>query len=137
MTRVDHGELNYDIDGFTQYLVNAKAIGILLFWKDVEDFTTLFGEQERIKTAEKIYSRYLAPGAEFEITALSEHAKQVQATLDKPSDDLFEQMQVEAYNLMLFQLFPEFWEAIKKQGDSSGASASKLTEATMLSEVLK
>ena len=64
--------LSYDIDGFSQYLAQVKAIPTLLFWKDVEDYTTLFGVQERSETAKKIFERYLKKGAEYEVASRSD-----------------------------------------------------------------
>ena len=68
----DASVLTYDVDGFAEYLAQTKALGTLLFWKDAEDYTTLFGTQERVKTAEKIYTRYLAKGSEFELNGATE-----------------------------------------------------------------
>ena len=44
----------YDIDGFSQFLAQQKAISTLLFWKEAEDFSTLFGNAEKVTTAQKI-----------------------------------------------------------------------------------
>lgn len=65
----DRKALSYDVDGFAKFLADNKAISTLLFWKEVEDFTTLFGVQERAKAAEKIFERYLKEGAEYEVCA--------------------------------------------------------------------
>ena len=112
----DDQKLQYDVDGFAQFLANRKSIATLLLWKDVEDYATLFGVQERAAAAEKIFTRYIRPGAEYELTALSEQVvKDIKEQLDNPPDDLFTELQAVAYNMMLFELFPAFWNEIKQQ----------------------
>lgn len=115
-SKADEAPMSYDIDGFSQFLAQQKAVSTLLFWKDAEDYTTLFGAQERSKTAEKIFQRYLEKGAEYEITGLAEaQRKKVKDELGSPSEEIFVDLQEECYNTMLFELFPAFWEAVKQQ----------------------
>jgi len=128
--------LDYTIEGFVKFLTDSKAVNTLLFWKDAEEYSTLFGDEERKVSAEKIYERYLKPGAEFEMTSVSgETSKEISEALGNPPDTLFENLQQEAYGLMLFELFPRFWEAIKEQ-EKKEAHRSQLTEKTTLKEVL-
>lgn len=133
----DASVLTYDVDGFAEYLAQTKALGTLLFWKDAEDYTTLFGTQERVKTAEKIYTRYLAKGSEFELNgATEEQIAAVQAQMKEPPEEIFVTLQEGAYNQMQFQLFPAFWEYIKQQDKSGGKRKSAITEKTTLREII-
>ena len=115
--------LSYDIDGFTSFLSEKKALSTLLFWKDVEDYTALFGVQERVRTAEKIFERYIKAGAEYEVTCTPAIINDIEGQLDNPPEELFNVLQQEAYNTMLFELFPAFWEAVKTQARSRCTAA--------------
>ena len=127
-----------DVDGFSQFLAEQKALPTLLFWKDAEDFTTLFGVQERAESAKKIFDRYLKTGADYEVHASQQAINDIIKSLGEPPEDLFEPLQQDSYNTMLFELFPAFWEAIKKQDVAEGSSKrSQLTTKTTLAEVLK
>jgi len=129
--------LEYGIEGFVKFLTDSKAVNTLLFWKDAEEYSTLFGDEERKVSAEKIYERYLKPGAEFEMTSVSaETSKAISQALANPPDTLFENLQQEAYGLMLFELFPRFWESIKEQDKEGNAARSQLTEKTTLKDIL-
>ena len=131
-------EINADVDGFSQFLAEQKALPTLLFWKDAEDFTTLFGVQERAESAKKIFERYLKTGADYEVHASQQAINDIIKSLGEPPEDLFEPLQQDSYNTMLFELFPAFWEAIKKQDVAEGSSKrSQLTTKTTLAEVLK
>jgi len=132
-------KLNYDVDGFSTYLAESKSISTLLFWKECEDYTTLFGVQERAKTAEKIYERYIMEGAEFEVASKDAAVvNSIKAQLANPPEELFVELQQEAYNSMLFELFPAFWEQIKKQDAESNTSRqSNITADTTLAQIIK
>lgn len=131
------GSIGYDVDGFATFLSQVKALGALLFWKDAEEFGSIFGKKERCIMAEKIWGRYLEPGAEFEVTSLSSHSKDIKAQLKEPPEDLFEALQAEAHSMMLFELFPRFWDAVKSQEDAAGGRKSTITQDSTLKGVLK
>lgn len=130
-------ELEYNIEGFAQYLASTRSLNTLLFWKDTEEYCTLFGQQEREQAATKIFERYLVPGSEHEVTTLQgDHCARIKSELNDPPDDLFVALQQEAYGLMLFELFPNFWEAVKAQDREGGRDKrSKMTSSTTLKEV--
>ena len=77
-------------------------------------------------------------GAAFEVTSLQgEHCKRIKEELaDSPSEELFLPLQQEAYGIMLFDLFPRFWEAVKEQDMISKKKGTTLTADTNLSDVL-
>ena len=130
--------LQYDIRGFVLYLSRIKALQTLLFWKDAEEFTTLFGGQERKEAAKKVYERYLKAGAEYEVVSLKkDRLADLTKQLDDPPEDIFESLQQEAYGSMLFELFPRFWEEVKNQDREGKQQRSKLTAATTLNEVIQ
>lgn len=104
------------MDGFATFLADTKSLSALLFWKEAEDYTTLFGVQERQAAAEKIFDRYLKVGAEYEVTGITDQIRKVVVDqLKSPDEEMFTDLQKNAYDTMLFELFPAFWEAIKKQ----------------------
>ena len=49
------------------------------------------------------------------------------------SDELFGELQSEAYSIMLFELFPRFYDACKEE--QAAGHKSEITAATTLSEV--
>ena len=60
MQSLDRGQkstFSYDVEGFADFLSANKALATLLFWKDAEEYSTLFGSDERKNTAEKICKR--------------------------------------------------------------------------------
>ena len=57
-------------------------------------------------------------------TLQGEHCNRIKKELDNPPDDLFIELQQEAYGMMLFELFPRFWEAVKTQ-DKQGGRAKR------------
>jgi len=130
--------LEYNIEGFAKFLTSSKAINTLLFWKDAEEYSALFGSEERKAYAEKVFKRYLEIGAAFEVTSLQgEHCKRIKEELaDSPNEELFLPLQQEAYGIMLFDLFPRFWEAVKEQDMISKKKGTTLTADTNLSDVL-
>jgi len=139
VTESKGGEMvyQYNVDGFAAYLSANKALGVLLFWKEAEEYTMLFGDDERKNTAKKIYSRYIKVGSEHEVTGVSaEIKKNIESNLSEAPDDLFDELQVEVYSTMLLELFPNFYDACMKGPDASGSSESKIKESTTLKDVL-
>ena len=137
LSSTDQGKLSYDIEGFAAYLRQQQALSTLLFWKDCEDFTAIFGSEDRSKAATKVYDRYLAPGAEYEVASISNEKRGgIKSQLADPPEELFLELQQEAYGSMLFELFPRFWDAVKQQEKQASSSRSKLTEKTTLKEIL-
>lgn len=129
--------LEYNAQGFVRYLVQIQALSTLLFWKDAEEFTTLFGGQERAEAAKKIFSRYLKPGAEFEVGSMQgAQVDAIKKELSSPGEDLFDQLQQQAYASMLFELFPRFWEEVKSQDRAGKKERSKLTQQTTLKDII-
>lgn len=62
-----------------------------------------------------VIRRYLKVGAPFEVVSLPVAMRaKIQDELSFPMDDLFAELQAEAYSYMLFDLFPRFWEACKE-----------------------
>jgi len=131
-------DLEYNIEGFAKFLTFSKAVNTLLFWKDAEEYSALFGSEERKAYAEKVFKRYLETGAEFEVSSLQgEHCKRIKEELaDSPSDELFLPLQQEAYGIMLFDLFPRFWEAVKEQDQKSKQKGTSLTADSSLKDIL-
>jgi len=125
----------YNVDGFAHFLAQNKSLAMLLFWKDAEEYASLFGDEERKQTAKKIFNRYLTEGSEFEVLSLpKEMRKKIQEDLDFPTDELFSELQTEAYSFMLFDLFPRFYDACKDAPQES--RSSQITESTTLTEIL-
>jgi len=128
----------YTVDGFAAFLAANKALGVLLFWKDAEEYTMLFGVEERKNVASKIFTRYLKQGAEWEVTALNaEMRSKIEKSLDDCEDDLFEELQINMYSVMLLELFPRFYEACGRETGDASASSSKISALTTFQDVLK
>ena len=71
------------------------------------------------------------------MTRAAPHVPGVRQLDECPPDDLFGELQSEAYSIMLFELFPRFYEACKNAGEVGDAKQSKITESTTLKDVLK
>ena len=131
------GPFAYNVDGFAAYLAQTKALATLLFWKDAEEYAGLFGVEERKQVAEKIYRRYVESGAEYEVNSItSEVRDRIKDELQDPGDDLFAELQSEAYSTMLFELFPRFYDVCKESGVANESQKSKITLVTTLQDLI-
>ena len=78
-------DLRYTVDGFAAFLAQNKALASLLFWKEAEEYSCMFGDDERKQMAKKIYERYLSPGSEYEVTSLpAETREPIKAEVSGP-----------------------------------------------------
>lgn len=135
--RQSGGEMSFDIDGFATYLKHSRCLGVLLFWKEAEEYLNMFSQKERAACAQKIFQRYLKAGTEYEInlTGINDGTvKSMESKLGNPPEDLFEEAQRLAYQQMSLELFPRFWDAVKAQTDT--AQAITFTENATLKSVL-
>jgi len=129
--------LEYNIEGFAKFLTRIQAMSSLMFWKDAEEFSMLFGLDERKERAQMIYKKYLVPGAEMEVSSLQGPSiKKIADALAKPPEDLFAGLQQDVYAILLFDLFPRFWEDVKTQDRQGKVQRPKMSKDTRLEDVI-
>jgi len=130
--------LSPDVFSFARFLSKAKCLEILLFWKEVENYKTIFTGGERQKIASKIYQQYCVEGAQWQVNFRGDHVKAIESALEnkssQPPDDLFDHAQLEVYELMRLDLYPRFYEEI--QETLGGTDEEKEEPATSLGVVL-
>ena len=89
-----------NVDGFAEFLSTQKALGVLLFWKDAEDYRMIFGNEELKGAAKKIHQRYLKQGAEYEVSTIQAAMRtKIEGRLSNPPVDIFEELQMEMYQV--------------------------------------
>ena len=124
-------QLEFNLSGFSQHLARSQCLGVLLFWKEAEEYLNMFSQGDRAACAQRIFQRYMRRGAEFEINLSGINdatVAAIEAQLAKPPEDLFAHAQECAYRTLALELFPRFWEAIKCQDAPRPSSYSaKLT----------
>ena len=60
-------QLEFNLSGFSQHLARSQCLGVLLFWKEAEEYLNMFSQGDRAACAQRIFQRYMRRGAEFEI----------------------------------------------------------------------
>lgn len=94
----------FNVDGFAEFLSTQKALGVLLFWKDAEDYRMIFGNEELKGAAKKIHQRYLKQGAEYEVSTIQAAMRtKIEGRLSNPPVDIFEELQMEMYQVSVPQ----------------------------------
>jgi len=103
-----------DVMSFARFLHRNRCLEIVLFWKEVEAYRTLFSGRSR--AAARISRQYLEEGGTWQVSfsslstqsriadSMGESVKQG----DEPAEELFDEAQLEVYNLMRLDLFPRF-----------------------------
>ena len=89
------GHMDFDITGFSAFLSRSKCLSVLLFWKEAEEYLSMFSQKERAACAQKIFQRYLKKGAEYEVNLNGVNDATVDALekqLGNPPESLFEEV---------------------------------------------
>ena len=84
-----------DISSFARFLSQNLCLEVLLFWKEVEQFKTMFSAEERVALFSKIYDLYCVPGAQWQVNFKGEHVNQMQKCFSadgKLADDVDEEI---------------------------------------------
>jgi hypothetical protein len=128
--------------------VARSCLEILLFWKEVEQYKMLsFAEEEKQASFEKIFELYIADGALRQVNIANGKAiaaiKRANVELTKkkvtPDDDIFDDAQATAYNMMLQDLFPRFKETLHASAEAtrrtSGGGQKTESHAESLTDV--
>ncbi len=129
-----------DVHALARFLHYSHALEILLFYKDADRYSALFSEAERVPLASQICSTYLDAGARLRVSISSSHVTAIQRELDAscelvpPSEDLFDEAQAEAYELLRLDLYPRFLELYASLHGC--VRANENTVAASLAEVL-
>jgi hypothetical protein len=122
--------LSNDISSFARFLTHSLCLEVLLFWKEVEQYKSLFSTEERMALFKKIYDLYCKPGAQWQVNFSGKHFKEIESKMGESGDvgdvdeDIFDGAQNEVYELMRLELWPKFCEHLEKvAGESETAEA--------------
>ena len=128
-----------DISSFARFLTDQKCLEVLLFWKEVEQFKSLFSREEKAALFSKIYELYCEPGALWQVNFKGSYFTEIKAAMEAGGmqgdvdDDVFDAAQLEVYELMRLDLFPRFQEkmdgltALAETAEERAASVAELT----------
>ena len=107
--------MDKDISSFARFLSQNFCLEILLFWKEVEQYKTLFSAEERTALFSKIYELYCKEGAHWQVNFKGAHVSEMAKAVksdgsidDNVSEEIFDAAQLEVYELMRLDLFPRF-----------------------------
>ena len=84
-------QLEFNLSGFSQHLARSQCLGVLLFWKEAEEYLNMFSQGDRAACAQRIFQRYMRRGAEFEINLSGINdatVAAIEAQLAKPPGEL-------------------------------------------------
>ena len=118
-----------DISSFARFLSRSHCLEILLFWKEVEQYKSLFSPEERGATFMKIYEMYCEPGAPWQVNFKGQYFKEIEAAkkaggdIGNVDEDVFDAAQTEVYELMRLDLFPRFCEHLEGANQDVTAEA--------------
>lgn len=129
-----------DISSFARFLSQNLCLEVLLFWKEVEQFKTLFTPEERVALFTKIYDLYCVEGAHWQVNFRGAHVETMKKCFkpdgtvdDNLEEEVFDAAQLEVYELMRLDLFPRFNEHLALV---SGGGLADEVVAENLSQVL-
>ena len=109
-----------DISSFARFLTENRCLEVLLFWKEVEQFKSLFSPDEKAALFKKIFDLYCCPGALWQVNFRGAYFKDIEEAMrdgglkGDVSDEVFDQAQEEVYELMRLDLYPRFCDSIEK-----------------------
>ena len=129
-----------DISSFARFLSQNLCLEVLLFWKEVEQYKTLFTPEERVALFSKIYELYCVEGAHWQVNFRGAHVETMKKCFKKDGsvdsnldEDIFDAAQQEVYELMRLDLFPRFNEHLSLL---AGGGLADEAVAENLSQVL-
>jgi len=123
-----------DISSFARFLSQNLCLEVLLFWKEVEQFKTMFSAEERVALFSKIYDLYCVPGAHWQVNFKGMHVENMKKLYtdgklpDDVPEEVFDDAQQEVYELMRLDLFPRFNEHLAEVA-SQGETAEVVAES--------
>lgn len=126
---------HYDIASFARFLTEQKCVEVLLFYKDVEQFKSVFGDDEKNIMYKKIYDMYCKHGAPRQVNFKGNVLGEIEK-VDKKDipEEIFDKAQAEVHSQMRLDLFPAFKEAIEKNkqvpGETPAQSIHQVTSGT-------
>ena len=125
--------ISNDISSFARFLTHSFCLEVLLFWKEVEQYKSLFSPDEKKVMFKKIYELYCMPGATWQVNFRGEYFKDIDNAMKENQtgdidfeEDVFDKAQEEVYELMRLDLFPRFCEhlaAIGRGGETDEVRA--------------
>jgi len=104
---------------FADFLLKEKASEPLEFWMRTELYRQIQDPKKIVKTACKIYKRYLKPGAEQEVNLDARMKVLVGMKLKSKqvSPQLFSSLQKDAHTLLAFEFLPRFCNSFADLSD--------------------
>ncbi|KAL1523325.1 hypothetical protein AB1Y20_018271 [Prymnesium parvum] len=129
-------QLTVDVSNFARFLSHNLCIEVLLFWKDVEQYKTLFSPKERAAVGSKIFETYIKEGCVRKVNVNAAEVQKIeeQAKAGQYSEDVFDEAQNQMYQMMLLDLFPRYSEEMAAKQSGSAGQQEKV--ASSLKEVL-
>ena len=123
-----------NISNFARFLTRGVCLEVLLFWKAVEHYKSLFSENERVASASRIFDMYFAEGALRQVNFREPQVKWIKERMREASEDVFDAAQLEAYEMMRLDLWPRYCEEIQESSVQAGEEEEAV--ATSLEQVL-
>lgn len=124
-----------EISSFARFLSQNLCLEVLLFWKEVEQYKTLFSVEERQALFSKIYELYCIEGAHWQVNFKGQHVEDMSKHINSEktiSDDLpeevFDAAQHEVYELMRLDLYPRFKEHMADSGLADEVVAESMSQ---------
>ncbi|XP_046861282.1 regulator of G-protein signaling 13-like isoform X2 [Xenia sp. Carnegie-2017] len=99
---------------FEDFLKSQHCSENLSFWLDVEKYKKLKGEMRNFE-ARRIYESYISDKSPTEISIDSRARTSVEARMDQPNRDTFEEAQQQIYYLMKRDCLPRFLKSKQYQ----------------------
>jgi len=125
------------ISNFARHLTQNLCLEVLLFWKAVEQYKTLFSSGERRAISSKLFDMYCEEGAPRQVNFRGDHVKTISERMKEKDlqEDLFDEAQFEVYELMRLDLWPRYHEEMEEK--RQGISEAEEAVAESLGQVLK
>jgi len=124
-----------EIVTFARWLQGAQCLEVLLFWKEVEQFKTIFTGSERKKIADKIFKQYCEEGSRFQVNFRGDFVSKIGNALKDAKDadeELFDEAQKEVFELMRLDLYPRFNEELAKNMGDENENEEKAESLQMI-----
>jgi len=124
-----------NLSNFARFLTGALCLEVLLFWKEVEQYKTLFTAKERNAVGGKIWEIYVADDSPKKVNLKEDMVKAIAEMMKSGNlpEDAFDVSQEEIYSLMKMDLFPRYYEEMEAQ---AGKGEEQEVVATSMRQVL-
>jgi regulator of G-protein signaling len=98
---------------FEEWLRDDFSYENYAFWKDVEEYKQVDGEEGMKERAQEIYDRYFQLGSEWEINADHYQKIELRERIKDPTKEIFDDIQISIFVLMRMDSYPKFMESDK------------------------